>query len=65
MDNNALVGETDARVWTKHWLETLAEHPHIATDEDTMIGWFANAIESGRSAGSDSALREIHVMLTS
>ena len=27
-----LVSEFDATVWTKVWLETLAEHPTIPTD---------------------------------
>ena len=43
----------DARDWAKLWLETLKEHPEIATDEGTMIGWFANAI----MAGMDSEYR--------
>lgn len=51
MDNNDLVGETDAQVWAKQWIKTITEHPGIPTDEGTMIAWFANAIESGREAG--------------
>lgn len=37
----------DAQVWAREWLKTLAENPGIATDEATMIGWFANAIMAG------------------
>jgi hypothetical protein len=44
---NYLVGETDAQVWVDAWLEIIAENPSIATDPDAMLGWFANAIESG------------------
>ena len=37
----------DAQVWARKWLEITAEKPEIATDEGTMIGWFANAIMAG------------------
>jgi hypothetical protein len=64
---NDLIGNTDARVWAAAWLETLAEHPQIATDEGTMLGWFANAIMAGydegrkveRKVGFDERVREI------
>lgn len=48
---NDLVGETDAQVWTREWLKTVAEKPQIAVDEGTMIGWFANAIMAGYDMG--------------
>ena len=51
MDINDLIGEMDAQVWTKYWLETIAKHPHIPTDEGAMIGWFANAIMAGFDQG--------------
>lgn len=51
MSNLDLVGETDARVWTKAWLETISKHPTVPTDEGTMIGWFANAIMAGYDQG--------------
>jgi len=47
-----LIGQVDATVWAKEWLRTISEHPHIATDEDTMISWFSNAIMSGYDAGT-------------
>jgi hypothetical protein len=47
MENYEIIGETDATKWAKFWLETLEENPEIATDEGTMIGWFANAIMAG------------------
>jgi hypothetical protein len=51
-----LVGCTDARVWAREFVRLVGEKPEIATDEDTMIGWFANAIV----AGEDSAtVREV------
>lgn len=37
----------DARVWAKEWIKTIQEHPDIPTDEETMVGWFANAIMAG------------------
>ena len=42
---------TDARKWGRAFLDRLAMNPDLASDEGTMIGWFANAIERGRSAG--------------
>jgi hypothetical protein len=51
MENSDLVGEMDAKIWTKRWLETIAENPDIPIDEGTMIGWFANAIMSGYDQG--------------
>ena len=48
---NHLVGETDAQIWARTWLETIAQNPAIPADEATMIGWFANAIMSGFDAG--------------
>jgi hypothetical protein len=49
---------TDARVWARDWLRTIAEHPDIPTDEGTMIGWFANAI----MAGHDDATRKLSAL---
>jgi hypothetical protein len=46
-----LVGCTDAQVWARKFIETQRVAPDIATDEGTMIGWFANAIMSGYDAG--------------
>ena len=37
----------DARVWAKEWIAHIKANPSIATDEDCMIGWFANAIMAG------------------
>jgi hypothetical protein len=37
----------DAQVWARKWLEITADKPEVATDEDAMIGWFANAIMAG------------------
>jgi hypothetical protein len=37
----------DARDWAKAFVEIVKAHPAIATDEGTMIGWFANALMRG------------------
>ena len=52
--NTNLCGETDALVWAIEFVKTVKEYPSIATDEQTMLGWFANAI----MAGYDKAKRE-------
>ena len=46
----------DAVVWAKEFVETATRIPSIATDEGTMISWFANAI----MAGYDEAQRRCH-----
>ncbi len=53
MDTNPLklIGETDATVWAKSWLEIISENPGIPTDEGAMISWFANAIMAGYDWG--------------
>jgi len=42
-----VVGSVDAELWTKFWLQTINDNHNIPYDEETMIGWFANAIQSG------------------
>lgn len=37
----------DARDWAKAFVERARAKPDFATDEDNMIGWFANAIMRG------------------
>jgi len=46
-ERDILVGQFDARIWAKEFVKTVKNKPEIATDEDTMIGWFANAIMAG------------------
>lgn len=50
--------QVDARVWAEDWKKTVQEHPDIAQDEGTMIGWFANAIMAGYDHGRKSVLKE-------
>lgn len=37
----------DAQVWAKAFVEIARQHPQLAVDEGTMIGWFANALMRG------------------
>ncbi len=43
----SLVGEINATRWVNEWFKTIKKHPDIPHDEDTMLGWFANAIMAG------------------
>ncbi|URQ04629.1 hypothetical protein SEA_EMMA1919_11 [Streptomyces phage Emma1919] len=45
---------TDAQVWAEEFISRIKDNPEIATDEGTMLGWFANAI----MAGYDEARRK-------
>lgn len=40
-------GEWDALKWAEEFVRIAQENPAIATDEGTMLGWFANAIMTG------------------
>jgi hypothetical protein len=44
---------TDGRAWAREFMRVIGELPDGPDDidEGLMIGWFANAIEAGRSAG--------------
>lgn len=49
---------TDAQVWAKEFIDRIKEEPALATDEGTMICWFANAI----MAGYDEARRKYEMV---
>ena len=50
-----LVGQTDAKIWAEEFVRIIKDKPQIATDEGTMMTWFANAI----MAGYDKKAREV------
>jgi hypothetical protein len=37
----------DARIWAREFIARVHLNPAIPTDEDTMTGWFANALMRG------------------
>lgn len=49
---------TNAVVWANEFISRIKDNPEIATDEGTMIGWFANAI----MAGYDEARRKYEMV---
>jgi hypothetical protein len=63
MDEKTLLGTTDANIWAQEFVRIFggavivqdsAANPNfsgIQVDEGTMITWFANALEVGRSQG--------------
>ena len=54
---NKLIGQFDATIWAEEFTKTVKEKPDIATDIDTMRGWFANSIMAGydRAKNEDRA----------
>lgn len=46
----------DGQAWAKEFIRHVKTAPEIATDEGTMIGWFANAI----MVGYDRAKQEVN-----
>ena len=52
-------GSGDATAWAAYWMHIHADHPDIASDEGTMIGWFANAMQSAIDAFSNALPPEV------
>lgn len=49
----------DGHVWAREFIYHVQNKPSIATDEDTLIGWFANAIMVGYDRGRhDEAIEQ-------
>lgn len=57
MSESDLLQTTDAEVWAREFVARFDAH-RIDVDVDVMLTWFANAIETGRTAGqADSVQR--------
>jgi hypothetical protein len=52
LEDLALVGEFDAQVWARRFVQVAREIPALATDQDTMVAWFAAAIMAGYDKGT-------------
>lgn len=50
VDEKLLRSTTDAAVWTNEFIKVVPD-----ADWGLMVGWFANAIETGRDAGLRAA----------
>jgi len=50
-DHKDLTETIDAILWADEWLKTIAEHPEIPQDRETMITWFSNALMVGYDKG--------------
>lgn len=46
-----LQNTTDGQIWAQEFMRLFGDR-RDEIDEGLMIGWFANAIETGRAAGS-------------
>lgn len=51
VEHLALAGEFDAQKWAAQFVKTHSEIPEIASDEETMLAWFASAIMAGYDRG--------------
>jgi hypothetical protein len=47
MTGNEILQSFDARDWAKAFVERVQANPSIPNDEETMRGWFANALMRG------------------
>lgn len=45
--DSLFVASFDAQVWAKEFVKIAKEKPKIATDEGTMLAWFASALMRG------------------
>jgi hypothetical protein len=50
VNQERLLSTTDASVWAEEFMAEFGDRKQDI-DEGLMIGWFANAIETGRSQG--------------
>ena len=61
MEDNKLCGEFSAKVWAEEFVKSVKKNPKIATDEGTMLGWFANAIMAGYDKANQEKAGSIKV----
>jgi hypothetical protein len=61
-----LFSNPDAQVWAQEFLErfgwALRDEPARVIDEGLMIGWFANAIECGKTVGYAKAIADLDLL---
>jgi hypothetical protein len=57
-DDDDLIGETDARVWARHFVALAQRRPSVATNEGAMTAWFACALGAEQVARDSAAARE-------
>lgn len=48
----AVEKQTSADAYANAWLIAVSRTPEMASDRETVLSWFAVAIEAGRAAGS-------------
>lgn len=53
--SNKLVGEFNAVIWAEEFVKKVKVNPKIATDSNTMLTWFANAIMAGYDKAKEEA----------
>jgi len=54
-----LIGNADAKIWAEEFVKMVKKKPSIATDEGTMIGWFANAIMAGYDSPNNISKQKV------
>jgi hypothetical protein len=60
LKDSELLSTTDGQVWAQQFNLIFAElHEGTTLDEGWLIGWFANAIETGRAAGQRQSLESV------
>lgn len=49
---------SDAMVWTNEFSKLVEANPDWVSDKGWLLGWFANAIETGRSEGYAQGIKD-------
>lgn len=57
-DGKMWPGTFDASIWARAFIMNMKDAPTIATDEECMLGWFANAIMVGYDKGKSEIEKE-------
>jgi len=58
-EGHEILKSFDARDWAKHFVAHAKQLPGLATDEETMTSWFANALMRGYDESNHQVDREI------
>lgn len=61
MNDTSFTQSFDAMDWARAFVAIARENPAIATDEGTMVGWFANALMRGYDEHARRASAEYQV----
>jgi hypothetical protein len=63
-ESHEILRSFDARDWAKAFVAHVEQKPAIATDPETMTGWFANALMRGWDEHTEALRRDAAALVT-